>query len=92
MLGVATACSARAPLAAAFSEAVTVFPTAPSRFSVALRSGTVRQPAIATRRSNAMVSRHTGRSSPHGGRADRALNAHDHVTRGHCERVRPTPP
>ncbi len=78
-----------APLAALLKLSL-VFPDrAPSRFSVALRSGTVRQlqdryeeikrdglgstPAEAARTVIELVG---------------ALNAHDHMTRGHCERVR----
>jgi HD-GYP domain-containing protein (c-di-GMP phosphodiesterase class II) len=78
-----------APLAALLKLSL-VFPDrAPSRFSVALRSGTVRQlqdryetvkrdglgatPAEAARTVVELVG---------------ALNAHDRVTRGHCERVR----
>jgi putative nucleotidyltransferase with HDIG domain len=78
-----------APLAALLKLSL-VFPDhAPSRFSVALRSGTVRQlhdryegvkrdglgatPAEAARTVVELIG---------------ALNAHDHVTRGHCERVR----
>ncbi|MDQ1424398.1 MAG: hypothetical protein QOD72_1896, partial [Acidimicrobiaceae bacterium] len=78
-----------APLAALLKLSL-VFPDrAPSRFSVALRSGTVRQlqdryeavkrdglgatPAEAARKVVELVA---------------ALNAHDRLTRGHCERVR----
>jgi HD-GYP domain-containing protein (c-di-GMP phosphodiesterase class II) len=78
-----------APLAALLKLSL-VFPDrAPSRFSVALRSGTVRQlqgryetvkrdglgstPAEAARKVVELIG---------------ALNAHDHMTRGHCERVR----
>jgi putative nucleotidyltransferase with HDIG domain len=78
-----------APLAA-LMKLTLVFPDrAPSRFSVALRSGTVKQlhdryetikrdglgatPAEAARTVVELIG---------------ALNAHDHVTRGHCERVR----
>jgi putative nucleotidyltransferase with HDIG domain len=78
-----------APLAALLKLSL-VFPDrAPSRFSVALRSGTSRQlyeryetvkrdglggtPAEAARTVVELIG---------------ALNAHDHATRGHCERVR----
>jgi HD-GYP domain-containing protein (c-di-GMP phosphodiesterase class II) len=78
-----------APLAALLKLSL-VFPDrAPSRFSVALRSGTVNQlqdryeavkrdglgatPAEAARKVVELIG---------------ALNAHDRVTRGHCERVR----
>jgi putative nucleotidyltransferase with HDIG domain len=78
-----------APLAALLKLSL-VFPDrAPSRFSVALRSGTSRQlqeryetvkrdglggtPAEAARKVVELIG---------------TLNAHDHATRGHCERVR----
>jgi putative nucleotidyltransferase with HDIG domain len=78
-----------APLAALLKLSL-VFPDhAPSRFSVALRSGTVRQ--LQDRYET--VKRHGLGATP--AEAARtvvelvgALNAHDHMTRGHCERVR----
>jgi HD-GYP domain-containing protein (c-di-GMP phosphodiesterase class II) len=78
-----------APLAALLKLSL-VFPDhAPSRFGVAMRSGTVRQ----LQDRYAAVKRNGLGSSP--AEAARklveligALNAHDRITRGHCERVR----
>jgi putative nucleotidyltransferase with HDIG domain len=78
-----------APLAALLKLSL-VFPDrAPSRFSVALRSGTVKQ----LRERYETVKRNGLGATP--AEAARtvveligALNAHDRVTRGHCERVR----
>ncbi len=77
------------PLAALLKLSL-VFPDhAPSRFSVAMRSGTVRQ----LQDRYAAVKRNGLGSTP--AEAARklvelvgALNAHDRITRGHCERVR----
>jgi hypothetical protein len=78
-----------APLAALLKLSL-VFPDhAPSRFSVAMRSGTVRQ---LQERYTAVKRNGLGATPAEAARKlvelIGALNAHDRITRGHCERVR----